>query len=473
MTNGTRARSVTRDDTTPGVLHVLVGPLDLGASLGASWQAGLPGRSPYAHARDALLRATPLMDGMWAAAVKKSISKQVARGWVVEDAKDIATRATRAQELFGAFDGDFERGLQRHLQDYLLCDNGAWVEIARATRGGASRVEGLYHLDSLRVTRTRDPDIPAYYQTLKGTWVELRADFVQEFTDLPSPDATLNGVGLSAASVAWDTIVTMQAIETYFREKVSGQNNRAIHLVSGITDRQLRDGLATAAQDAAGKGFFQYKGAVLIPGLDISAAPSVVTIPLADIPDGFDIGQERERADQLYSHAVGLFIGDLRPLTGQGLGNGQQARILEESAEGMGLAAWARQWVTFTRRITPTTTTFAWSSNDLTDRTKQADLQTKQIANVASLLAAGLIATAQAQQLLLDAKVLPPELAPPDLTPGGTLSDTDQPIEAPAAALGIAPLATKAARLVEPGPDLTEEEIAAARRLVETVLGDG
>jgi hypothetical protein len=475
-----RKRSVTRDDIQPAtgnVLHVLLGPIDLAATMGIAQQTGLPPRSMFSYARDILLRATPLMDGMWAAAVKKSIQKQVARGFVIEDTKDIATRAKRAQELFELFDGDFESGLQRHLQDFLLCDNGAWVEIARATRGGASRVEGLYHLDSHRVVRTRDPNIPAYYQTLRGTWKPLPADFVANFTDLPSPDVLLNGVGLCAASVAWETVIKMQAIETYFREKVTGQNNRAIHLISGVTDKQLKAGLNSADADAVQKGFIVYKGAVLIPGFDGDKPPTVVTIPLSDIPDGFDLGQERERADAIYSHAAGLFIGDLRPLTGQGLGNGQQARILEESAEGMGLAAWAKQWVTFTKRVNPSSTTFAWSSNDITDRTKQADLQAKQIKNVVDMQTAGFIDTRAGQQLLLDAKVLPKELAPADLTPGGTLTDEDQPSEATAPdgaqlqAMAAAGDRLKAAPLVEPPPELTPDELAAARKLLQEVLG--
>lgn len=469
-----RRRSVTRDDTMPaagGVWQVLIGPLDLGAQLGIAQQYGLPARSPVTLPRDTILRATPLMDGMWAAALKKSIQKQVARGWTVDDSKDIATRTRRAQQLFDTFDGDFESGLQKHLQDFLLCDNGAWVEIARATRGGASRVEGLYHLDSHRIFRTRDPEIPAYYQTLKGGWKELRADFVQNFTDLPSSDLLLNGVGLCAASVAWETVIKMQAIETYFREKVTGQNARAIHLISGISDRQLRDGLKTATEDQVQKGLLVYKGAVMIPGFDTERPPSFVTIPLSEIADGFDIGQEREQAKLIYSHAAGIFVGDLQPLTGQGLGNGQQARILEESAEGYGLSAWAKQWATFSKRVVPSTTTFAWSSRDITDRTKEAEWQAKTIKNIADMQTAGLIDTRAGQQLLLDAKILPKELAPPDLTPGGTLTDEEQASDAtePDGAQLVA--AVKAAPLVDAPPDLTPDELAAARKLLTEVLG--
>jgi 2'-5' RNA ligase len=425
-----RKRSITRDDTYPsegpGVLHVFFGPADW--SYGNSFvpNTGLPAQSPYPWARDALLQSSPLIDPMWGIAIKKAISKQVALGWQVEDSKDIATRTRRAQELIEYFDGDFESGLQKHLRDFLTCDNGAWVEIARATRGGASRVEGIYVLDSLRVQRTRDPNIPAWYQTMKAGWKPLPADFVHCFTDNPSPRVEMAGVGLCGASVAWPTVVDMAAVQTYFREKVTGNNQKAIYLISGVTGKQLKDGLSSADAELLSKGVLVYKGCILIPGFDSETPPQVARIDLASIPDNFTIKELWERADQIYAHAAGVFIGDLRPLTGQGLGNGQQARILEESAEAMGLAAWRKQWQSFTKRILANTTTFSWSTNDLADQKSKAEVQGLQIKNVADMKEAGFIDTRIGQQLLLDYKVLPQELAPPDVTPGGILTDEQQ-----------------------------------------------
>lgn len=429
-----RARSVTADDYEvaqgPGVLHVLVGPSSLNLGNAFVQQTGLPPQSAWPYARDSLLSATPYMSNMWAVAMQKAITKQVALGWQVEDSKDIATRTRRAQILIDGFDGNFDLGLQRHLWDFLTCDNGAWVEIARKTSGGASRVEGIYHLDSLRVVRTLDLNRPAWYLNRKGEYKELRYDFVQNFVDMPSPRLEMAGVGMSAASRAWDTIVKDVAIETYFREKVTGANQRAIFLITGISNKQLREALIAADSDAVSKGYIQYRGATLIPGFDSEVPPNFVQIDLSSIPDNFDIGQERERIDRIFSYAIGLALMDLQPLTGQGLGNGQQAKIIEEASEGMGLAAWRKQWVSFTKRVNPSTTTYTWSENDLTDRTKVADLQAKEIKNVVDMQAAGLIDTRQGQQLLLDAKILPPELAPPDLTPGGTLTDEEQPGDA-------------------------------------------
>jgi hypothetical protein len=508
-----RKRSVTFDDIDPtqgpGVLHVLVGPSDFAAFSSFIPQTGLPIRTAYPYPRDVLLSATPLMDNMWAVASKKAISKQVALGYTISDSKDIGTRTARTLQIYDEFDGNFEMGIQRHLQDFLFCDNGAWVEIARATRGGASRVEGIYHLDSLRVVRTRDPNIPAYYLPIQGGYKPLPAEFVQSFTDMPSPRVELAGVGLCAASTAWDTIVKMQAVETYFREKVTGNNQRAIFLISGVTRKQLKEGIESADADAVSRGIIVYKGAVMIPGFNEEHPPQFVQIDLASIPDNFNLVEERERSDRIFAYALGVPLPDIQPLTGQGLGNGQQARLLDESAEAQGLAAWRKQWQSFTKKVNPHTTTFTWSTNDLTDKKKKADLQKVQSDMIIALVEKGLINVPAGQQLLLDMEILPKELAPADITPGGQLTDEQQPSDATemggqsavaevmsavskdstvadlvarykalsdeAAALGLEPAAwttrdKTSAVIANDPPELSAAELAAAKRLLEQVI---
>lgn len=451
MTELDRRRSVTAEDQNTvqvrgDVVQVVFAPTDWGSWLAETYNAnvrlGLPVRAPYNRRRDALLRGTLEMDAMWAAAIGKAVTKQVALGWTVDDRKDIATRATFAQEVIELYDGDFEQGIQRGLQDYLTTDNGQWIEIIRASKGAGAKITGLAHLDSLRVTRTGDPAIPAIYTNLQGREKPLYAHQCLNLTALPSPDVTLRGIGFSAASAAWSVICKMQALETYFTEKVTGRRNLAIHLIRGINHKQLANALATAEAEQQGRGHVYYRGALLIPGLDAAEAVDVTTIELAGIPDGFSIGEERERADNIYANTVGIFVGELRPLTGQGLGNGQQARVLEEAAEGVGLSAWRKQFVTAMKRVTPRTTTFAWSTSDAGDRKRKADADAALVGWLAVAAEKLALPPATAQQIMLDQKLIPVELAPVDATPGGTLADEEQaPANEPAA------VATKADRL--------------------------
>lgn len=449
MTELDRRKSVTADDLNKvqvrgDVVQIVFAPTDWGSWLAETYNAnsrlGLPVRAQYNRRRDALLRGTLEMDAMWAAAIGKAVTKQAALGWTVDDSKDITTRARFAQEVVELYDGDFEQGIQRGLQDYLTTDNGQWIEIIRATKGAGSKITGLAHLDSLRVTRTGDPAIPAIYTNLQGREKPLYAHQVLSLTALPAPDITLRGIGFCAASAAWSVICKMQAIETYFTEKVTGRRNLAIHLIRGINHKQLTNALATAESEQQAKGHVYYRGALLIPGLDAEQAVDVTTIELANIPDGFSIEQERERADNIYANTIGIFVGELRPLTGQGLGNGQQARVLEEAAEGVGLSAWRKQFVTAMKRVIPRTTTFAWSTNDAGDRKRKADADAALVNWLAIAVEKLGLPPASAQQIMLDQKLIPVELAPADATPGGTLTDEEQaPTTEPAAVAVKAP----------------------------------
>lgn len=479
-----RKRSVTEADkldakTGAGVLSVFIGDPWLPERLGLTGnQIGLPPQSIFCRRRDAILSATILMDSMWAAATAKAITRNVALGYTLTDSKDIATRAAHAQDLLDLFDGDFETGIQRHLRDYLHADNGAWVEIIRASNARGAKITGITHLDSLRVQRTGDPEYPAIYRDIQSREHLMRYDQVANLTQLPSSRTELRGLGYCAASVAWDTIVKMQAVEVYFREKVTGARNQAIHLVSGISTKQLESALLSADEEQKRKGYVVYKGSLIVPGLDVNEPPTVTTIPLAEIADGFDVGQERERADNIYANAIGIFVGEIRPLTGQGLGNGQQARILEEAAEGQGLAAWRKQWTTFLRKVLPKTTTFSWSSKDLSDQKRQADIDQVVMGTLTTAVEKSVLSVQEARQILLDKKIIPPEMATNDLTLGGSLTDEEQ---APSTEQGQAPGALPALqRLFQPQAlqaqkaarkRITAATIAAATRIAEAIDG--
>lgn len=482
-----RRRSVTAEDQGKAIVRgdyvsIVLAPPEWGAmladSLSTHQQLGLPARSQFNRRRDSFLRATLEMDAMWSVAIGKATTKQVALGWMVDDSKDMKTRAEFAQNLLELFDGDFETGIQRGLQDFLTTDNGQWVEVIRASKGPGSKIVGLAHLDSLRVTRTGDPDLPAIYTTLEGRDKPLYAHQCLNLTDMPSPAAELRGIGFSAASKAWPTIAKMQAIETYFTEKVTGRRHLAIHLIRGVTAKQLKGALATAEADADAKGFVHFRGALLIPGLDGEQEISVTTIPIAEIPDGYVIAEERERADNVYANALGIFVGEIRPLTGQGLGNGQQARVLEEAAEGVGLSAWRKQWATLMKRVIPKSTVFRWSVSDDGDRKRKAEADAAMVGWLAVAVEKLGLPPASAQQLMLDAKILPPELAPTDATAGGTLTDEERapdgetvPAEGAAFTPPAAPQqATEKADRLDSLLDATFDEAARWARLA---LGEG
>jgi hypothetical protein len=280
-------------------------------------------------------------------------------------------------------------------------------------------------------------------------------------TDQPSPRVEHRGMGFCAADRAWNTIIKLAAIEVYFREKITGERNLAIHIVNGISDEQLRTALTSSDEARNQRGFVLYKGSTIVPMMAKDASPSVVTIPLAEVPDGFDVAQERTDAYLRYANALGVAVQDIQPLSGQGLGTGAQTAVLDEAAEGQGLAAWRKAWEhAVTHLVLPSTTTFSLATNDYRDQKQQADVQKTRGEWVAGLAAAGILTPTQALNILVDNGDIDPAYLPTDATAGGVTTDNDKvlsPDEQRRAALvqeaqTLLPTATKAldvAALVE------------------------
>jgi hypothetical protein len=387
---------------------------------------GATGLPPYGtKSADAILADTPLIENMWASAVNSTLSRQVAIGFMISDTTNNARRIDRAKQLMLDFDGSYSYGLSRHVRDFLTTDNGAFIEIIRASNARGSRIVGLAHLDSLRTYRTNDHDYPVIYQDYRGEFHRLRHEEVIMLSDMPSARIEHRGLGMCAARRAFETILKLTAIETYVREKVSGSRNLAIHIVNGISDMQLRDALMSSQEGQSQRGFVVYKGSTIIPMLK-SESPSVVTIPLAEIPDGFNADSERKDAYLRYANALGVFVGEIQPLSGQGLGTGTQTVVLEEAAEGRGMAAWRRAFtLALTHHVFPTTTTFTFASSDVRDKKMKIDTLSMASSAIRNFLDTGVLTADQIRNYLVDEGIFPKEFMQFDATSVGTSNDND------------------------------------------------
>lgn len=474
--NGTVGAELIRKSVTAGdhdaagvFLFMMPGPLATASTMPAYWSAE----------RDYALAASVRLEAMWGSAIGKAITKQAALGWVVSDTNDSDLRTRRAQALLHLAEGGqgWVTFLSKHLRNYLTTDNGAFVEIVRASSAYGSKILGLMHLDSHRCVRTGDPERPVLYRDLRGAEHLLRSYQVLMFADMPEPSESYHGVGYCAASRAWPTIKKLAGIETYITEKVTGSRATAIQLVSGISHKQLEAALATGDAQQQANGAVLYRGVVVVPGVDPTVPPAVATIPLAEVPDGFDAKQERDNAYVIYANAIGIPVQDIQPLSGQGLGTGTQTIILDEASEGMGLAAWRKQFEHLINEfVLPDTTTFAFSTNDIRDQKAKADVQSTRATTRKVQIESGEITAAEAKQMAVDVEDVPREFLPQDTTPGGTLQDDQKPMDAAVlpAALPIAPVpvpavVTKAKRTFGEVAALLDANETAATALFEEV----
>lgn len=394
---------------------------------------GLPPEPPryWSPRRDAVLRSTLFAEDMWAGAVYKAITKNVALGWTVEDSEDSTRRVKQSQELFLQADGGagWVAFGSRHLLDYLLSDNGTFVEIVRASSARGARILGICHLDSSRCRRTGDPDVPVIYTDLRGREHELRDYQVLLFADMPMSGASYFGVGMCAASRAYKTIRKLAAMERYTTEKISGSRATAIDIIRGVNAIQLQDAIATHSADRTAAGAVSYMGKILIPMMS-NQDINVATIELAGVPDGFDAKQERDNAYVKYANALGVPVQDIQPLSGQGLGTGTQSVILDEAAQGQGLAAWRKQWEHLVNdRLLPAATTFNFATNDLRDKKAAAEVSKIRGEVRDTMITNGTISAEQARQMAADDGDIPREFLAEDQTAGGQLADDEKPID--------------------------------------------
>lgn len=420
-------RSVTEGDQNKAQngFSVLLGPTSWGNQIGLlAGVKGANGLPPYASkTADIILSETPFIENMWASALNTAITKQTGLGFTIEDTDESARRIKQAQELMLKFDGRYTHGLARHLRDYLTTDNGSFIEVIRQSNARGAKVVGLRHLDSLRCYRTGDTRRPVIYLDRAGEHHLLNDYDVVMFSDMPSPRAEYMGYGVSAARRAFEVILKLTAIETYVREKVSGTRNLAIHIVNGITPQQLEGALVSTESAQRGKGYVVYKGSTIIPMIK-DEPPSVVTIPLAEIPDGFSADEERRDAYLRYANALGVFVGEIQPLSGQGLGTGQQAVVGQEVSEGRGLASWRKSFEhAITHEVFPEQVSFYFAVADDKDRKSRAETLSAWANALKTLIDTQAITAQQALNVLVDEGEMPREFLQSDGTSGGVVTD--------------------------------------------------
>lgn len=371
--------SVTRNDTegqyrpgSPGSVWNFFMPAGGEQFVGGS----LPPEPPpyWTRDRDRILRYTTIKAKMWGQAVGIACAKQASLSFEYE-AENSPVLVKRLQQMMLSLDGKgYVPGVERGVRDYLTTDNGEFWEIVRASSAAGSRILGLMHLDSIRCTRTGDDEIPLVYMDLRGQWHELHDHEVIMLTDMPSASAELFGVGLCAASRAYDKIYGMDAIATYFNEKITGRKANEIHLVNGVSEKTLTSAIASAQADNNERGFQVYKNTIIIPVYSENAVTGY-KIEVAGVPDGFVEKDSRDIANLEFANALGLDLQDLQPLSGQGLGTGAQSHVQAEKSKSKTLAARMKQWEhAQNTKVNPDTVTFFFKDLDLTDEAKKADI---------------------------------------------------------------------------------------------------
>jgi hypothetical protein len=387
-------------------------------------------RSAFYTVRDWTLLQTPLHEGMWAEAVATAVTKAAAWGWEVEGG--IALRRKRLQELLmyataGVFVG-WVPFVSAHLRSYLLCGYSV-VEIVRESNRYSSRITGINHLNPLRCRLTDNPAKPVEYMDRQGRIHVLDYWQVMIFADQLDPTEGDLGMVESAAQRAYSRITTMEAIHTYLYEKLTGSRPLALEFVQGVTYDRLLDATKSAEAEKDRKGAIMYKGVIVVP-VPGDVAIQRVTIPIAEVPDGFEYQEIHDNTAVDYAASIGMDVNDLDPRLAarQALGSGAQSVILDQKTRGKGLSAWRVDWTQQIHRlVAATATTFAWSENNLEDKAREAQGKLTRAQVRKQMIDNGEITGGDARNLAVDDGDLPKEFLQTDRTAGGTADSSDNP----------------------------------------------
>lgn len=421
---------------------------------------------------DRVLAATLDLEDMWASAIAKAVTKIAVRGYEISDSDDSTRRTEYGQGLIRNLDGParYREGVVKTVTDFLTTDNGWFIEVVRAGNKANGKVMGLYHLDSFRCYRTGNLDYPVLYIDWEGTWHKLRGDQVIFGSDMPSPRTRLWGIGRCAARRAFQTITTLSATKTYYREKITGSRALTLYFITGVSRQQLQDAMETSEAEKIRKGHVVYKGAVMIP-IQTDQPINTATIDLAGVADGFDVDQVEKSSLRTYAIAIGLNPDELVERAA-GLNSGQSAQVSEQAAEEAGGLPYfvkdLEDKLNFL--VMPKPTIFQIKTNDIRDQQMKAALNKTKVDTIVAMMgtpqAPGILSQQMALQMAVDEGLVPPEFLPQDVTPQGTLTDSgdqSKPVE-------TTPRAPYAGQLPAPAPALPATK---AHETPQTVVNPG
>ena len=261
--------------------------------------------------------------------------------------------------------------------DLYSQDNGAIIEIIRSRPVEDAPTIGLGHLDSFRCQRTGDPLFPIIYTDRLGKDHLMPHWSVYTLEEFPSPIESMFDAQVCAVSRVLRAAQILRDIAVYKHEKVSGKFNRAVHLVSGVTSRQVTDALEQHLENSDNKGQYRYIQPLILGSIDPNANVGVETIELASLPDAFD----EDTTFRWYVAQIALAFGsdyqDFAPLPGGNLGSGQQSEILHRKTRGKGPGLFMKLIENMMNNtgILPNSVVFSYSEQDVESAQEQARLK--------------------------------------------------------------------------------------------------
>ncbi len=379
------------------------------------------GRNP--RIRDNELRQFWPTEPILASTVYSITVRNAAFNWTLQG-PPLTVEATQDMLQAAHFGAGWREFMIRIVTDLLSQDNGAFIEVIRSANSADAPVVGLAQLDAARCLRTADPLRPVIYTDRKSRQHVMDWWTVVPLSEFPSPIETMHGIQLCAVSRVLRAAQLLRDISVYQREKISGDNPNAIHLVGGVPSSTITDAMVQHKAVQSERGMTRFVIPLIVASLDPTATVSVDTLDLKSLPDGFDV----DAAMKWYINQLALGFGadyqDLAPLPGGNLGTSAQSNVLHSKSRGKGPATFMQMVEgTFNfRGILPRNVTFEYDEQDVEADLEQAELDDLVAAMLERMINTNVLTPEAARQQLLDKGIISQEVFEAQ---GGTDLTTD------------------------------------------------
>lgn len=372
--------------------------------------------------RDILLRKFWPTEPILASAMTNMVAKYASLGWSLEGPSR-TVKQTQLQLQYVEHGEGLSALRSKIALDLFSQDNGAFMEVVRTSDSPDAVWVSLNHLDSARCIRTGRREEPVIYYDRNEKPHRLKWYQVICMTEMPSPVEHLRGMQYCAVTRLLRAAQIMKDISIYEQEKISGRFVRAIHFISGVTQRAVTDALRLGGEEANNQGLLHYMQPLIIAALDPTSQVTKQTIEMATLPDHFD----KEVFMRWYINQLALAFAtdyqEFAPLPAGNLGTSQQSQILHLKSKGKGPALFMNMFeraLNF-HNVLPATVHFAFGEQDTDVDIQKAELKATRARTRAERIASGEITDQIARQEAVDDGDLKPEyvkaIGEPDVTP--------------------------------------------------------
>lgn len=377
--------------------------------------------------RDRQLKEFAYSESHFLSALGTVIARNVGFDWTLRGSPQVVARVQEVLNSANLGKG-WDEFIAKVSMDLYIQDAGAFVEIVRATDAPEGVVIGLNHLEASRCWHTGNPEQPVVYQDRENVFHRLPWYNVSTISEIPATVERLPGLQLCALTRMLRAAQIIKNISIYKEEKTGGRFTRALHVVQGITQKQIQDAITKVDLKADAQGLLRYPGNLIMSAQKPDAKVDIKTLELASLPDGFD---EEKTFKQYIAIIAMAFLEDYQefaPLPGGNLGTSQQSEVLHKKARGKGPALFKKHIMRMMNfEVLPRNVLFEYQEQDIAEEGEVAEVSKIRAETRQIQIDSGEIDDQAARQMALDAGDISlavfKEMGGADVTPDVTAED--------------------------------------------------